>query len=237
MDKNLNYTYKFLEINSKDYVYGSHASFNINLPYSIPIKRIELLNAQIPNSFFNITDDNNSMIVNGVLIKIQNGSYDYTQFRNYFISAFSDFALDLEYYDTLQQVLLSSPSAVTISFPQFGSLHSVLGFDKNYSKNDIAHWSNSAIMLQDNFIHIKIDEFGNNILIANSVVHSGTFAIPNTANKGDFIYFNQHTNYCQFINSLHCVEPIFNLNISLTNSNGSQLINVAPWSCLLLICF
>lgn len=230
--------YKYLLINSKDRSYGNNSDFMVNIPFSIPIKTIHLLNAQIPNTFFNITSNNNTILLNNISVSVPPGSYNWTQFQEQFLVTLG-FSFESVTYDTINQVVImtlkTGSPPFNVSFPQNNSIHSVIGFEQSYNVTAFSFTGSYCPSLQENFIFLEVGEFGNNQLVTNNLYRGQTFAIPNTVNQGDYILYNSNTNYDQYINCFNNDKQIFNLTIKMKDYFGKTLQNLGSWSCLLCL--
>lgn len=234
-----NYVYKYLLINSHDRKYGNNSKFNIELPFGIPIRCVELLNVQIPNTFYNITEDNNKLIYDAELRSMTPGCYNWTEFKAQFLIDFVNEFSDIQYNDITQQIILTGVNPPrNLRFPQNGgSINRVLGFDLSYNVTAATYVSNSPPNLNSNYIYIEISELGNNQMTSSSLYYGQLFTIPNNQDKQEYIEFNNNTNYPQIISCFENKQYIYNLTVSLKNDYGHELINVGNWSMLLKVCY
>ena len=78
---------RYLTINSIDRQSDQTPSnFTINIRTGLQYKTCKLILAQIPNTYFNITDYNNKIIINGVTKSMSPGNYNLTEFFTAFIN-------------------------------------------------------------------------------------------------------------------------------------------------------
>ena len=234
-----NLTYKYLLINSNDRKNGTPSNFQCELPYGIPIKCIYLLNAQIPCTYYNITDDNNTILIQGEPFSVPNGCYDLDQLMSALLVTLSNLTWEsITYDDITQKITLTLKSIVpplNVSFPKNGSLHSVLGFEQDYNQTAVSFTGSYSPNLNYNNIFIQIDELGNNQICTNNLYRAQSFTIPVAVNKNDYIEFNELTNFKQIINCFNNDTFIYNLTIHLKNIYGSELTAVGNWCCMLKI--
>lgn len=202
---------RYLFINSADRTLDSISTsdFRIKLPFSIQANKCKLIEASLVNSYFNITNRNNTFILNGSIIQIAPGCYTYSEITNlltpsYFTSI---------YYDGIGcRMILNLPSAQSLTFPQpgsqYGSMNGVLGFPINYNQTATSHFGSYPPSIAQDNIFIDIEELSNSYMSSN--FKNSTFCIQNNVNKNSVIFYSENSQYDQSVNECN-VDNILNL--------------------------
>ena len=221
---------KYLHINSidRDTSSSSTSDFKILLKYAIDCKKCKLIQATIPNSYFNITDKNNTVLLNGVPSQIDIGCYTFDEL----VSALSGFFASVIFDDRNCRIIIGLSSSQTLSFPQpntfYGSMHEILGFSQYYSVTSNTHVSSSGPSLDQYSLFINISELSNNYMTSN--YKNSTFEIVNNVNKNGIIFFSSMTQFDQSINERDVNLPLSYLNIKVLDIYGDVVQHLPNWS-------
>lgn len=229
--------HKYIVINSKDKnTYSlSNSSFCVNFAYDIPFKYAKLLYVNIPNTFYNIHENNNSLIVGGVTSQVAEGCYSLYELIDQLLAQFPIFT-QIIYNSITQKLEFTASASTSLSFPSTNSIHEVLGFGNNYNVTSTSFISQVPPNISINNIYIEIDQLKNNYMNTNNIYRNQTFVIPNNANKEDYIIYDK-INFPQFVHCYNEYERIYNLNVKLMDHNGNELKNVANWTMVLIFCW
>lgn len=224
-------TRKYLLINSNDREQGTTADFRIKLQYAISFKCCELIYCMIANTFYNITEANNKIIIDNITYSIPQGNYNFDEFLQTFQLTIESIQ-ELTFNDTTGQLFIRFPAVgSTISFPSTGSIAGVLGFTNDYNLHSAFHYSTNTPTLFDTEFFINIDQLGGDFMTTSNTYLSPTFCIPNNVNKNDLNVYYKHSQYPQ--KALVRDDKIQWINIKLRNQYGEILQNVSEWSLLL----
>jgi hypothetical protein len=225
---------KYLTINSVERIHGTPSDFIVQLRHPIRENQIELIECFIPNTFYNITDNNNGININGNTILITPGNYNLDELFEQIVNDIEPIS-SLTFDDTLSQLTINS-SNITVSFPDVNSIHSVLGFPQNYNVTGTTFISSYGPSLTYYNVYIEINELSSNHMTTNPFYHAPTFIVSNSVNKNSIIPFYQKSQYDQFAMKKDNSQILQNLTIRLKNQFGSVLIGVGEWSMVLSIC-
>ena len=224
---------RYLTINSIDRTNGTPSSFSIPIKNGLSYQTCQLILAQIPNTYYNITNYNNGIVINDVLVKMTPGNYNLDEFFNAFVNLHPSF-ISISYDDIISKVTitLDAPSS-GFEFPSTGSMHSVIGFEQNYSASGITHISKNPPSLAKMVLYIDVDHLSSNH--ASSFLDSGAnvFVVANNVNKNEIILYNEKTNFEQKVNCKNKSDIIYNLTIKVKNQFNEIVQGLADWSCIL----
>ena len=225
---------RYLTINSIDRTTGSPSNFTIDVKNGLTYSTCKLIMCQIPNTYFNITNNNNGITINDTICRLVQGNYNLDEFFNAFINLHPSI-VGISYDDILCKVTvtLDAPGS-GFEFPSSGSMHSVIGFDQNYSSaSGITHTSKYPPSLAKHILYIDIDLISSNH--TSSFLNSGAnvFALQNNVNKNEMILYNEKTNFEQIVNCKNKSEIIYNLTIKLKNQFNEICTGASDWSMIL----
>ncbi len=224
---------KYLSINSADRSPESLSTsdFKILLQYPIKCKKAKLISASITNTYFNITNSNNSLILNGTVTSFGNGCYSWAQLVAVLGGVFSSVTYD----DINCRIILGLSSSQTLTFPQvgsiYGSINSVLGFPRSYNLASNTHTSSYPPSLDQFSLFIDVAEFSNNYITSNNV--NSSFCVNVNANKNDVIFFSSMSQYGQSINECHVKDLLNMITIKVRDQYGNILQGLPEWNMLI----
>jgi hypothetical protein len=224
---------RYLTINSIDRKDGSPSNFNINIKDGIKYNTCKLIMCQIPNTYYNITNNNNGILINGTLKNITPGNYNLDEFFNEFSNNLDPVIVSIGYNDSQGILTFTTSSSVNISFPSFGSLHSVLGFPNIYNTTSNSFSSSYPPSLAKHILFIDIDTLSNNHSTSYEYSSSNTFSVANNVNKNEIIFFNEKTNFKQSINCRHPSEVIHNISIKIRDQYNQIVSGLGEWTLIL----
>ena len=223
---------KYLRIDSRNRsgIYDTPSNFTIDLPMAVKCDKVTLVEACIPNSYYNITTSNNSIFVGGTPYAIPPGSYNLQQLFTAFqttIPSISSIVFD----DINCWVTITFATATSISFPPTGSIHSVIGFPNSYVHTYAVHNGYYTPTIDQYTLFININQLSNSYMTPNNI--NSTFTISNNTNKLGIIYFYQSSQYGQSISLKDYHVPLQVLNIQVRDLYGNIVIGLPEWSFLL----
>lgn len=224
---------KYLTIKSSERYQGSPADFVIHCKHSFVFDKVELIQCIIPNTYYNITSSNNTILFNGTPSSIIPGSYSLSELINYMITVFSEFIQNIVLNPTTNLLTITgvpASSPFTISFPNSGSLNSVLGFPSNYSVNSNTFTSSYPPSISELALYIEIGELSSNHLTTNPYFSSQTFLITNNKNKNELIEYYANTHFHQIVTKKINNEVLYTLTVKVKNSFGNIVLGLGEWS-------
>lgn len=221
--------HKYLVINSFDRSYGTPSDFSVSLPYSLKFNSVELIECFIPNTFWNITDYNNGIVIDNILYHIPNGCYNLNELIQVIINTIAPFT-NISYDDSQGKITITSSSSITLSFPSSGSINKVLGYPDDYSITGTSFVSSFGPSISYYQIYIEILELSSNFMTTNNHYKYPTFIVTNNVNKGYIATYTQHSQYDQMVNIRDNTQNMYNLSIKLKDQFGNVLIGSSEWS-------
>lgn len=224
-------TKKYLLVNSSDREYGSTSDFKIKLPHSLHYQHCELIYVMIPNTFYNITAANNTLLYNNIAYSVYPGNYNFDELIQTIIDILPA-GVGVKFDDTEGKLTIQNDTPFTLSFPNTGSINYILGFDPLYNVvNSSDHYSINTVSIADTELFIEINELSSNFMTSGDTYYSPTFCISNNGNKNDMLQWYKHSTYPQ-----ECTIKDNNLQwltIRLKNQYGEILQKVGEWSMLI----
>ena len=219
----------YLVIDSVDRISGSPSNFSVHLPYTINGIKCELVSLQMPNTYYNITNKNNALTINGSLTYVTPGNYNLIELMNAIPSQIPDI-LSVS-FNTTTNVLNLLTNSISLAFPTSNSISKVLGFENSYSSTGTSHNSVYPPSLYDLETYIEIPEFSSNFMTTNTNNATPTFVVPNNANKGDVITFNQNTQFNQ--RALISGFSLQTITIRVKNQFNDIVQKLGDWTMML----
>jgi hypothetical protein len=226
---------RYLTINSidRENIGDTPSSFSISIKNGLQYQTCQLIMAQIPNTYYNITNNNNGITINDVICRMVPGNYNLDEFFNAFINLHPSI-VGISYDDIICKitVTLDAPGS-GFEFPSSGSMHSVIGFLQNYSASGVTHLSIFPPSLAKHILYIDIDHLSSNH--TSSFLNSGVnvFEVQNNVNKNEMILYNEKTNFKQIVNCKNTSQIIYNLTIKLKNQFNEICTGASDWSMIL----
>jgi hypothetical protein len=223
---------RYLHINSFDRNIGTPSDFILYLPSSLKCCKAKLIEACMPNSYYNITSSNNQININNSPILINQGSYTLQQLLTQIQSQISLIS-SISYDDINCRISIIMSASTIISFPSTNSINFVLGFPNNFNQTGTNFLGSFSPSIDQYSIFIEVDELYNNYLTTNN--NNSTFAISNNTNKNGIIFFYQHSQFNQQVNFRVPNQPLQQLSIKVKDVYGKNLIGLTEWTMLLEI--
>lgn len=225
---------RYLTINSVDRAsYESPSEFKIKIKNGLNQHKAKLIFAQIPNTYYNVTNNNNKIIINGVTRSLTPGNYNLDEFFDVFSNNLDVLITGITFNDVLGVVTFTLSSSLNIQFPLSGSMHSILGFSNSYNQTASSHSSLYPPSLSKHLLYIDINEFSGGHTSSNISLGSTSFTIPNNVNKNEIIMYNEKTNFNQEINCKSSTDYIYELYIQVKDFNNNPTIGLGEWSCVI----
>lgn len=223
---------KHLVINSKDRISGDESQFIVNIPTISGLNAVELLQAYLPNTIYNITASNNTILWNNGAPNTSTltpGAYDINTIIAEIISQ-TGWTTVTASYSTFR---LTFTNAVAFSLTG-GTALDILGF--NPQAIALSHVGNYAIRLDIPKTYIiKIDQLHSGNIYTTNNNHSGNFVIISKVNSGMIDYYSKNTDFN--ICNAYQGQNITQLNVSIYE-NGTLLdLNGSDWSFILRLCY
>ena len=222
MDKNL-------LIRSQDrenYNSTNPANFSITTPRAIVATCIELLFAEISNTYYNITSKNNNITINGILYTLTAGNYNLLELLNALTTLTGD---AFSYNDITSKITISHGVAKTLDFSGNNTMYKVLRFKPQLYGASLTHISDYPPKIFSNFVYITLN-LASNIMTTSRAINHVSFVIPNHSNKNEINFFLKHSAFSLRPQSK---EPIHKLDITIRDEDGFILEGLADW-CLML---
>lgn len=222
---------KFVHISSIDRLANETPSkFTIFLQMSVKCSKCRLIEACIPNSYYNITNSNNGIKFGSVLYQIRPGSYDLAQLLAQ-LQTTCTFITSVVFDDVNCYLVITTSTSQTMSFPATGSLNNVLGFPITYNSTGTLFYGSNSPSVDQFSVFIEIDELSNSMLTSN--FKNSTFVISNNVNKNGIIYYYQQSQFDQAITPRQPDYPIQTLHVSVKDIYGNICVGLTEWSLLL----
>ena len=152
--------YKYLVINSIDRISGTPSSFTLQLAYGVMFSFAELISFRIPNTFYNITSNNNSILIGSTMYALTPGCYNLNELFNALVNLVPSFQ-SIAYDDVVGKTTITANSSISLSFP-VGYLNRILGFPDNYSSTGTSFISTNPPFLASYQMFIEIDKLSSN---------------------------------------------------------------------------
>ena len=199
-------------------------------------QRISLVNAQIPYSFYQINNSNNTIIISGITYKFPNGNYNVNSFISTWLSIIGSTWL-LSFSAITNKITFTFTSPFTFTDSLTNSLFPVIGFTACCPYSSTVNTLNAPFPV--NFsglprILISSPTFNLNSRCANAdaTMSSIIGAIPiNTLNNG-IIYYTNYTNYKSIFSSYE----LSLITIMLQDDNDNMIdMNNIDWAITLQI--
>lgn len=225
---------RYLTINSVERYQGnSPADFIVKLRHSIKENNVELIECFIPNTFYNITTSNNTLLINNVPSQITPGNYNLDELFQQIVNDVAN-VTNITFNDITGIITITTGASVTLSFPQdTGGIAHVIGFSKTYSQTGTSFNSSRGPSLTYHNVYVEITELSSNHMTTNDYYHSPTFIITNNTNKNGIIQWFQKSQYHQKVNKRDNKEILNTLTIRLKNQFGEILTNCSEWTMVL----
>jgi len=233
---------EILIINSVDRVSGTSDSFSIKLPYPKKAKRVSIIGAAFPNSFYNVLlnfsdtiqfrETGSSTILTATVTA---GSYTLTQLMTAVGTAMTSASANTSTYTLTVGTNTFLVTIATSNSTNFTILSTNLGNNLGFTTNSTGALTQTAINLFNiagpQLIYIIIKEFKK--FDTSNITEAPTFIIPLTNPFGSVQYSGD-----QFMGWNSPVvltrESLDLLDISLAYNNGAPyLLNGQNWSMIL----
>lgn len=226
--------YKYFVINSIDRIdkLGTPSDISVKLPFGTKFNHAQLINFKMANTYFNINDNNNKLVVNNVGYTLTKGNYNLDELFTALVNLVPVFD-SISYDDVIAKVTIVTVGAVVVPLNFISRLNRVLGFPDDYNQTGASFISTNPPYLSHNLLYAEIDKFSTNFTSTNDMYKSPSFLIDNNVNKNDLISYSQNSQYEQLINLQNNDLSFYNLSIKLKDHNGHVLEGCSEWTMLL----
>lgn len=212
---------RYLTINSIDREnFETTSNFSIKVTNGLLFNSAKLIFCQIPNTYYNITESNNKIIINNFTVEMTPGNYNLDEFFNEFSNNIDETISGISFNDVSGILNFTLTNNLNVRFPSSGSMHSVLGFPKNYNVTSNSHNSSFPPSLAKHIVYLDVSEFSSNHGTSDEQSGSFTWAINNNVNKNDIILFNEKTNYNQIINCKDYNKYVYKISVKVKDINN-----------------
>ena len=219
----------YVFIRSQDRVSGNSVNFRVQLPEQYEgVTGVELIEANIPNSLYNITTNNNQVGYNvGAGPQtggIQPGAYNTSTLPSAYPFGGGANPLQLTFNTTTMRATISSTSGAAFSLLfgtySLGSVASVLGF-QNVDLTGSSSYTgiNAYDFSWPRFLFICSPQLPSFIDCTNPA-DNPTFIVCNRTNSGGFIHFDQKSNYDQAITCSAMKLNFLDISLRVPNNSG-----------------
>lgn len=225
---------KFITLSSslrEDYNNTSPANCRINLKQSISAKKTRMVSFQCYNTFYNITNINNIIRVNGVNYIVPSGCYSIQNLIDVLIILLGA-TFTIAYNSIFSRFEIINTAVFTLDFTIQNNIARIMGYEEKFYIAALQQNATYPPKLATNLIYISTN-LGSAHITNNNMVHY-TFVLNNTSNKMDMILFNNQTNFNLPV--LTKIQALNFLDFTFYDENGNILIGLSDWSITLEIC-
>lgn len=230
-------------IDSADYATSGNTaeSFRVQLTNPVSARSCHLVRARMPNSFYNITSSNNTIVFNegigDLTATLTPGAYTTSTLKTEIetrMNAAGTQAYTWTYNGTTLLGTFSAAGAFILKWAS-STAYSVLGFTASNTLSATSHTSTSVVQLNTpRDILIDIKEFSTTLITSDN--GSGNFVIPVDAASGSV------SDYSAAMHGAQCVDfgremVIGTLNINVLARDGTSIdLHGGHWSMVLRFC-
>lgn len=180
----------------------------------------KLIKMLIANTFYNVTNSNNTLIIDGNNIVIPNGNYNLDELFQYLVNNVAQIT-DIQYNDITCKSTITLSSSLSLSFPTTNSAHLLLGFNQNYNSTSATHISARTPAIYDLEIFVEIEGLSSQYISTNSKMSfMPTFVVSNNVNKNNFNAYYEKTHFSQISKVMNMPNQFY---IRLKNQNNEIL--------------
>lgn len=160
--------------------------------------RVSLVNAQLPCSFYQINNFNNTIIINGISYMFPNGNYNVNSFISTWYNVVGSSWL-LSFSSLTNKFIFTNTSSFTFTDMTICSLFPIIGFITNntYSSNGNSLTASFCVNFSGlSRLLISIPTFSLNSKSSFDSAMSNIIAsVPNNCIQNGIIYYTNYTNY------------------------------------------
>ena len=197
--------------------------------------RLSVVNAEFPQSWYLINENNNNIIINGISYNFPIGNYNVNTFISKWIEFFGNsWTLG---YDKNTNIFTWSYASGTFTFSSnSNSLFKVIGFEVNKEYTSSGNVLNSAFpfsFYNITRINIKSSTFNLKNVDSNNRGQTRTIAsIPVNTSNGGVIYYNNYSHYKSIIKNDH----LQNISIEIQDDYKNYInFNNIDWTITLQV--
>lgn len=214
--------------NRENFSNTTSANCKITLNKKISANCAELSYFMCPNTFYNITAQNNTFLLDAATITIDAGCYNLTQLTTELLTLLPAGA-NILYNDVLNKIELVFLENHTLDF-SISRFYLCLGFEPRAYLAALSFISTFPPKIYQTLIYIE-SNLANNIV--NDLGYHCSFAVPITCNKGEMIQFHNRTMF----SSRPKVKDneIRNITIILKDEYGNVLQGAGDFTLVLAV--
>jgi len=213
-----------LAIRSKDRQGTSSSDFRIKVQQPISGTYI-LSHAHIPNTIYNVRDDNNSIVVQvgqyaPVTLHVPPGFYGVNELLQALQTQLhtADATVSCSYDDRTARITIARPSGLALDFTAATSIAPLLGFEAEMFAYAVSHTASSVLDLTSKHMsfNIVVQAHGVSYSTTDTEGRQSSFIIPNTENSMGLVNYNVKTSYDQCI---HFRSAVREMHIQLLDAD------------------
>lgn len=210
------------------------ANCRLSVAKSLNPKCISLSFAQFPNTYYNITEKNNKLKINGNIYSIPPGTYTLSDLMQALADALTPLNITVSFDDVKGRLTFNTPNLDLFDFNVDDSIHAKLGFKKQSYSDSNAFTGEFVPKIYDTSIFVSINGINSGCIAPigrdNKNVQNATFIIPNNVNKGEIIQFYQHS---QFNLNPKVYDTINYFDVRFYDDDGFILQNLGEWAMMI----
>lgn len=213
-----------------------NSSISVRLPQAIPAgSKVSLKNAQIPYTYYNITDSIHYLSSSAGTLTLTSGQYTFAQLLLALTQVVGGNNMQFVYDSSINKVTAQYALPFTFTLDAVNAeLFNILGFDATFfagQSSNVIQVGNTPQGLFDHNIYVTINELSGPFDNINNRF-TPTFCVPNTANVGEIVMYNPNSAQLQ---TAMAGSNVMNLTIQFHDEMGRLLTALSKWSIVLCI--
>lgn len=205
------------------------ANFKVNLFKEINPCYAELSYALIPNTYYNITTNNNKFGINATTYTIPTGCYNLNDLLSEIVNLA---AINIVYDDVKNKITISSNVNFLLDLNLNNSVAELLGFLNEVYENQSSYTAEMHPKIYNLALFIETN-LGAGIITSCDNLKNTTFVIPANVNKSEIIQFYSKTQFS--INPKIRQNGINFLEIKVRDEKGNIVEGLSDWSFMVKI--
>ncbi len=215
-------------VNRVNYANTTSANCQINMNRSISAKCAELAFFMIPNTFYNVTTENSTFLLDGAPKTLDSGCYTLSQIFTEMLTLLPAGSTML-YNDVLNKIEITTLVNHTLDF-SVSQIYILLGYEPRLYPANITFISTNPPKIYQSVIHVETN-LGTN-MVTDTGFHA-SFITPINVNKGEMIQFY---NRSQFSSRPKVRDrEIKNVQVVLKDEYGKVMQGAGDWTLILAI--
>jgi hypothetical protein len=226
-------------VESRNRNFGTATDFQIQLRRPLRAKEVALLQANIPNTVYNVSSSNNLIRFNDGSARIATVAPGiYTAFslkgavETAFVASGTSLTFTFTYVPSTLKVTIAATGPFSLSFlDTTNSMANILGFEDSNTASAASHSGTKVVNLITPPLLLTLDFADTNVYCTSEF--SGTFVIPVNAEGGYLMQFQQS----DFAQKTEVSQTdIQNFRVRLTTTNNAPVdLNGSEWNFLLRV--